>query len=101
MSDLSVLQRVSGRRITLARLGAAIVGASAATLMAAKSAEAAPTPRGCYGYPGCDSGCGSTIAGKCCWYWSDDAACRTYACCDRWDLSPSPCICRFYVGHMC
>jgi hypothetical protein len=89
------------RRTVLARLGAAIVGVSAATFMADKAANAAPLPRFCGGSAGCDYGCGSTPVGKCCWYATDNANCKTYQCCDRYDLSPRPCVCRYFVGNFC
>ncbi len=91
------------RRSVLTRLGAVVVGASAMTLLQQKKALAAPTPRGCYGYPGCDGGCGSSTAasGGCCWYWTDTSQCRTYRCCDKYNLSPNPCICRYTAGNFC
>jgi hypothetical protein len=89
------------RRTALARLGAAIVGASAAAFMATRTAQAGPTPYPCRGLPGCDGGCGSAVTGKCCWYATDSSACRTYYCCDRYDLSPRGCMCRYYVGPFC
>ena len=93
---------VGGRRSVMMKVGAVIVGASAATLLAQKKALAAPTPVGCYGLPGCNSGCGSTVHGSCCWYWTDTHQCRTYRCCDVSGLPPqSPCICRYPVGNYC
>src|SRR3977135_4109180 len=98
MRDIAMtLSGKSSRRVTLARLGAVLVGASASTFIGVKTAAAAPPPRGRYGYQGCDGGCGTVVAGKCCWYWTDDQYCKTYRCCDRWDLSPTPCICRHFV----
>jgi hypothetical protein len=93
---------VGGRRSLLKKVGAVIIGASAATLLQQKKAVAAPTPVGCYGLPGCDSGCGTTVRGDCCWYWTDSHQCRTYRCCDVYGLPPtSPCICRYIVGNFC
>ena len=92
----------TSRRSIFAKVGAVLVGASAMTLLRQKEAVAAPTPRGCYGLPGCDGGCGSTPRGACCWYWTDNSQCRTYRCCDVSGLAPSsPCICRYLVGNFC
>lgn len=98
----------SPARSLLDRLGTALVGMAVTsvvtTRLTQKSGEPtvmAATPAGCYGYPGCDFGCGGSPVGSCCWYYIDDRLCRAYRCCDRFDLSPRPCICRHFVGNFC
>jgi hypothetical protein len=84
----------------LARLGATIVGLTAADILATQKAAWANiyccTPYNSCGSYGCT--CPNPGSGGCCWYCSDPNNCNTYQCCDR-TCGGHNCICAFYICH--
>lgn len=92
-----------GRRGLLARFGAALVGASAASLLKMKRAEAHCLPVGCSGGHGCicHGGCPPGPTGGCCWTYVDEVNCRVYRCCDLYCPDTTLGVCRYLVCYCC
>lgn len=95
----------SDRRGLMARVGAAMVGATMVSLLKTRSAAAdcAP-PTGCYGRPSCGchgGGCPPGPAGGCCWAYSPPSGCATYVCCDINCADGAPGICRYKICNCC
>jgi hypothetical protein len=98
------------RRDVLGRFGAALFGASAATLIKSRVASAThvPPPTGCYGYGVCHCcpSCGAVQpqlgcpTGTGCWAYTDPGQCRTYRCCD-YLYNGTPCLCRTVMCNCC
>jgi hypothetical protein len=87
----------------LARLGGAVVGIAAADLITARSKAFAHAPQCCYGLHGCyelGCSCPGQQQGDCCWACTDSYACKTWRCCDRWDLCGG-CICVYLQCNCC
>ena len=86
----------SGRRKFTARLGAAILGATAAQLFRANAADAHP-PGGCVGFNSCahhGGYCPGISQGSCCWVICYGGS--VYRCCDHF-INGSTCICRYRI----
>jgi len=98
--------RISTRGGFLNRIGAAVVGASAANLIATRTKAFAShmPPACCYGmdsctYAGCN--CPDWVGGDCCWVCTTELPdCKTWRCCDRFDLCGG-CICPYLVCNCC
>jgi hypothetical protein len=93
----------------LRRMSAAVVGLAMVEVLKAAPVAAGhcgPLPYGCGG-PGRCCSCtrpfyGACLQGTNCWYFTDNASCVTYRCCDYWPVGdPHHCICRTTVCQCC
>lgn len=93
------------RRGVLRRLGAGIVGVSAAGVLADRRAKVAEASPACCRGGICPPGPCRPAIPECCWYCQQGNRCTTYRCCDRdcnydrfarWD-----CTVAIFVGHAC
>lgn len=107
MDVISQTREVTNRRDWLGRLGVAMVGVATANVLTARQASASCLPPGypdCHGHDGCfchGGGCTATPSGGCCWYYTDNVACRIYRCCDETCADGVTGICRYLFCHCC
>ena len=87
----------------LARLGAVMIGAAAAGVLATQE-KASAAPACCSGFSSCGSlgySCsGGSSFGCCCWWCQPSGSCHMYACCDRYNGTSSCADCGGSI-HLC
>jgi hypothetical protein len=96
--------RIISRGGLFARIGAVIVGATAASILATQQKAAAHPPVCCVGGHHCwEYGCSSCPQGvgrgTCCW-WCQGPSCKMYQCCDQ-TCGSNGCICANVVCSGC